>query len=422
MCHKHRAIKKAVRKGGQRYYCYACQKWYTKTNKEKPPERSILIDHFDGIPYRKLAGRYGINKNKLCKITNLQTASFKPNIEITKCFLHQLIYSGNLVMDGKCVQVKEAVGTKLFWLGGKIPKSKKHRRTRGNRVIIWGIDYWQHDIPHFEFGESENGSVFNKYFYQLKSIGYPLVSLTVDGKKEIARAALRHYPDCVIQLCLKHYLDKINRELTVSHIKIKIEAREKQLDGLFDINDSDYLPVTRWWSIKRAVKLHNEIAELEFTYELLLEFQDIIRSIIYADDYEAAIRRAESLEKYFWPKRRQMGYSKEHVKIVSKLMTDFKEHQEYLLNYLKYSHLNIPHTTNMVEGLNSQIETRLNPIKGFEMDENAKNYVNAWVIKRRFTKYTDCKDPFKNLNGKTPLECAGADISTIRDWIKWCQK
>ena len=111
----------------------------------------------------------------------------------------------------------------------------------------------------------------------------------------------------------------------------------------------------------------------------------------------------------------------EQIQKVKTLLSNFLENKEYLLNYLKYPHLNIPSTTNLIEGFNSQFELRLNSIKGFEMSETADNYINAWLLKRRFTKYTDCRGKFKKFNGKTPLECAGADISDIQFWVDFCQ-
>jgi len=176
--------------------------------------------------------------------------------------------------------------------------------------------------------------------------------------------------------------------------------------------------------IRQIVKLSNEISELEYKYELLLDFQDIVASIIYASSYQTALYRIESLEKYFWPRRFEMRkqFSTEQIKIVKKLFTNFNEHKKYLLNYLKYPNLNIPSTTNLMEGYNSQLELRLNSIKGFESEQTAKNYINAWIIKRRFKKFTDCKKYFKKLNGKTPLECAGADISNIDNWMNWSRK
>lgn len=307
---------------------------------------------------------------------------------------------------------------------GKIPRSKKRRKVKRGKVLIWGSDYWSHDIPHFEFDDSENGYVFDKYFKTLKSINYPLISITVDDKKEMARACRRYYPDCTVQLCTIHYIRKINRLLGASMARIRIRAKENQIEKLFDMAGSTNIPVTRKYSIKRAVRLINEIADLEFRYELLIDLQKIIESILFTKEYKTAIYRFESLIKYYWPKRFKMKdqFSKNQINTAKKVITDFKEHIEYLLNHLKYPHLNIPSTSNLMEGYNSQLELRLNSIKGFETVLTAENYLNVWIIKRRFTRFTDCKNGFKNLNGKTPLECAGADTSSIRNWISWCQK
>ena len=158
--------------------------------------------------------------------------------------------------------------------------------------------------------------------------------------------------------------------------------------------------------------------ELESRYELLFDFQSIIVNIVTAPDYDTALERIESLEKYFWPKRQKMNFPKEQIRLVRKLLTDFRDNQEYLLNYLKYPHLNIPSTTNLLEGFNSQLELRLSSIRGFEIVDNAENYMNAWIVRRRFTKFTDCRGKFKKLNGKSPLECAGVDISKSKNLLK----
>lgn len=338
--------------------------------------------------------------------------------------MNQLKYSGNLTVDGKYIPVKEFIETGIT-ITGKIPRSKKRQKVKKGKVLIWGADYGTHDIPHFEFAESENGTDFNDYFYKLKSIGYPLKSLTTDDKREILPAVKRHYPDCIVQVCIRHYFAKINRILAINNIKIKIGAKEKLIEKLFISNsESEYIPSTRPASIKQSVKLINEILAMEFKYELLLDFQNVIETILNAEDYQTALYGIESLEKYFWPRRFKMKeyFSKEHFGKVRKLITDFKEHQECLLNFLKYPQLNIPRTTNLIEGFNSQLELRLNSIRGFETKKTAENYINVWIIRRRFTKFSCCRKDFKSLNGKAPLECAGADISIIRNWIKWSQK
>jgi transposase-like protein len=106
-------------------------------------------------------------------------------------------------------------------------------------------------------------------------------------------------------------------------------------------------------------------------------FSDIIKSIVSAENYQTAIYRVDSLLRHFWPKRRKMNFPKEQIRLVRKLILDFQDNQEYLLNYLKYPHLNIPHTTNLIEGLNSQLELRLASIRGFENEDTTKNYLNA---------------------------------------------
>jgi hypothetical protein len=376
----------------------------------------------DGISYRKLQIRCGIDKKKLCRIVNETIRNFKNNFDITEQFLGQLKYAGNLVLDGKYVPVKEIDEINVLKIFGKIPKSKKRKKVIRGKVLIWGADYSNHDIPIFEFGDSENGFIFNQYFHKLKLLGYPLASLTIDDKAEIIRALKRHFPNCIIQLCIKHYMAKINRILAIRNIIIKIKSKEKKIEKLFTDDDSEYIPATRLHSIKTAAKLFNEISDLQFKYELLLDFYEIVYSILSASDYKIAILRIESLEKYFWPKRFKMDFPKEQKNVVKKLMADFKESKEFLLNYLKHPHLHIPSTTNLIEGYNSQLELRLSSIRGFESEETAKNYINAWIIKRRFSKFTDCKKNFKHLNGKSPIECAGADISNIKNWVKTFQK
>ena len=340
------------------------------------------------------------------------------NLELTKICSDQLNYSGNLVVDGKYVPVKELIEINPLESAGKIPKSKKRQKVKRGKVLFWGADYSSHDLPHFEFGDSENGFVFNDYFQTLKTNNYPLKSLTTDDKGEAIRAAQRYYPDCVIQLCIKHYLAKLNRMLVTQSIVVKLRVKERKIEKLFTDPNSEYIPVSRHYSLKQIVKLTNEMADLEFRYELLLSFQSIIVDIITAKDYETALIKIESLNKYFWPKRQKMNFPKAQIRLVKKLLANFHDNQEYLLNYLKYPHLNIPATTNLLEGFNSQLELRLSSIRGFETVETANNYINAWIIKRRLTKFTDCRNSFKKLNGKCPLECASADISKSKKLLK----
>ena len=322
-------------------------------------------------------------------------------------------------MDGKYVPVKEVIYQSY---PGKIPRSRKRQKVKRGLVLIWGTDYGTHDIPNHTWDFSETVDAYERYFRNLKKQGYEMKSCTLDDKTEALMALLKWYPGCIIQLCIKHYLANLNRNLTTQHIRRKIKSYERKLNTFFIDPQQDYIPVSRNYSLKQAVKLTNAILELEYRYELLLEFETALILILTAKDYQTALRRVDSLERYFLPQRLKLNYPQEHIRLVKKIFKDFKRNQEYVLNYLKYPHLNIPRTTNLLEGYNSHLEMRLASIKGFEAIKNAKNYVNAWILKRRFTAFSCCREPFKHLNGKAPLECAGVDISKIKNWLTFCRK
>ncbi|MBI3273578.1 MAG: hypothetical protein HYZ69_00370 [Candidatus Colwellbacteria bacterium] len=422
MCHKHQAVKRGIRREQQIFFCQACQKYFSRslTIRKKTSAEHVVTDHLEGLSYRRLAERRGAPKKKLCSLVNDFVDTFQDNYQVTEYFKESLRYSGNHVLDGKYIPVKEVVVER--GKPGKIPRSRKRRKVLRGKVLAWGADYDSHDIPHCEFGRSENLALFNAYFARLKKLGYPLKSLTIDDQGDMIVACLKYWPDAVIQLCHRHYLAKVNRLLLVKNILVKIKAREKKLDKVLGQFTDEVLPVGRVYSRSLAVQFANEISELEFTYELLLDFYAALQSILSSTDYQTVLERITSMEIYFLPKRFKMNFSKVQLRLVKKVWLDFKEQEHYLFNHLKFPDLRIPHTTNLMEGYNSQLESRLGSIRGFELSDTAKNYLNAWIIKRRFTKFTDCKIPFKHLNGKTPLECAGADISKITNWMKTFRK
>lgn len=49
-----------------------------------------------------------------------------------------------------------------------------------------------------------------------------------------------------------------------------------------------------------------------------------------------------------------------------------------------------------------------------------KVQLNAWMLRRRTKKLTDCEDPFKALNGKMPIQLSmkkDADLASILDLL-----
>lgn len=425
ICGKYKAIRKGKRRGKERFGCLSCGARFEKGNNKlrgKVTGLEVLADHLDRSSYRMLSREHGVSRTGLCKMINNELRSLQTNYELTKKLLNKLKYSGRLIVDGKYIPIKEKTNINLppeivSWVGkrNKIPRSRKRQNIRHGKTLIWGCDYLSHDILHQELGDGENSFVINDYFRKLKELRYPLISLTVDDKEEIPLAAKRHYPEVIIQLCTRHYARKIGRELGTGSIKLRIKSLEKRLDRLF-CDDNEYIPTSRPWSQKTAARLINEIMELHFKYELILDFEKIILTVITAKDYKTAQNGIDYLLKTFWLqvfKKMRGQFDVGQIKKVSDLISDFKSKKEYLISYLKYPHLGIPSTNNMIEGYNSQLELRLASIRGFETIENARNYLNAWTIKRRLIPFTDCRKGFKKLNGRSPLECAGVDSSII---------
>lgn len=429
-CGKYKAIKKGCRKGKERFWCLACGARFERSiyrgGDKKINGLDVLTDHMDRASYRMLSRKHGLSRTGLCRIVNNELKCLPTNHELTEKLTAKLKYSGRLVVDGKFIPIKEKTSLNLppeiiSWVGkrNKIPRSKKRQNIRHGKTMIWGCDYLSHDIPHQELGDGENGFALDDYFRKLKELKYPLTSLTVDDKEEIPRAARRHYPRVIVQLCIRHYGRKIGRELGTGLIRIRIKALEKRLDKLFPSDqNNEYIPTSRPWSQKTAIHLVNEILDLSFRYELILDFEKIILAAITARNYGTANKEMDYLLKIFWPsvfKKMRRQFETGQIKKVGRLIADFKDKQEYLTSYLKYPHLGIPRTNNMIEGYNSQLELRLSSIRGFETIESARNYLNAWTIKRRLTPFTDCRQGFKKLNGRSPLECSGVDSSTIEE-------
>jgi hypothetical protein len=133
----------------------------------------------------------------------------------------------------------------------------------------------------------------------------------------------------------------------------------------------------------------------------------LVKRIIEADTLDEADN---------WLKRLKRN---KHILVKSKIqrwiLKRFKQEAIYLMAYLLHPKLNIPHTSNDVENMIGQAQKRLTTIGRFNHWRNAREYLNAWTLWRRFTPYTDCKGQRKNRNGNSPLQMAKVDTDKI-DW------
>lgn len=261
---------------------------------------------------------------------------------------------------------------------------------------------------------TESYEAYDAYFKQLRELGYPLRSLTCDDKSSIRIACWRHYPEAKIQLCLRHYSEEVARTLKIRSYERTIRSLEKKLEKLED----DFCYPTRRVAQRIAVRLVNRMAELEHRYWIAHEFSALLSTLLRVktkEAYRAAVRELRIFFKTTLPYAPAM-FQKRIIRIYQK----FENDKPFLFTHLRHPELRIPSTTNLQEGYHSHWESRLSSIRGFESEETARNYLNALVLKRRFSTLTSCRKRFKHLNGKSPLEHSGGLPATLKGWIPWC--
>lgn len=224
---------------------------------------------------------------------------------------------------------------------GKFIKVKNYDR---KIPVIYGIDYLSHDIPHYRLALSENYQVCQKFFASIKLLNYPMQAVVCDDNRNIYEAASYVFPRVIIQLCLTHFLEHIRQEYD-SRKQIFNQEFMKDIESLF--------------IMKRAESDFNARAR-----NLLMKYQK-------RKDYVTTL-----------------------LNIASR--------QSQLLAYLKCK--GVPQSNNLIECFNSHLQGRLETIKGFESFEHADLWLNAYFLRRRTKKFTDCKGKFTKLNGKSPLE------------------
>jgi uncharacterized protein YaaR (DUF327 family) len=332
-------------------------------------------------------------------------------------------YSGVLLIDGKAIPVKqlEEETLEMRHQGGFISRSAKRRKIKKNLTLLPFIDYETHDIPVYIIASSENKYEIREGFRELKEMGYELKVLICDESVgEIAQVAKEFYPQVITQTCLKHYSANLDREFKVNGIKRTIRSIENKLES---IGESLLIPTHRH-DIERARKLTNRLADLEFKYRDLIRFQNAMNDMLWGSKTLEELGEAEDRMNELLA---QMNLDQQHGGRIIKRYRDYYKKHIKITAFLRYPDLNIPKTTNLIEGFNSTgIELRLSSIRGFEKEETARNYVNAMILKYRFHKFKCCKKPFTHLNGKSPLEIAHPSIHknlpSGREWIEFCRK
>lgn len=211
-------------------------------------------------------------------------------------------------------------------------------------VLLWGIDYFRHDIPIMLLAPSENYHAWSKFFFYFRIITHHPELLVCDDNTNLKMAARKHFPAVRIQTCFNHFKENIRRDL-------KVRSEDTYKDFMKRIEEV------------LTEKLNDE----DMNKKLFVLYQDY-----------------------------------QHDVIAVSVLTTIQRYRTELTGYRGIPHS--PVTTNMIEGLNAHLEARLHPLRSFQTVTYAKLWLNGYVLKRRFTKYTDCKGKFKSLNGKRGVD------------------
>lgn len=225
--------------------------------------------------------------------------------------------------------------------------------------LIWAIDEYSHDPIQYLLAPSENFHAYKALFMRIKQFNYPLQVLVCDEHPAIIQAVRSVYPKVKIQLCLNHYKENIRRSLAV-----RTNDNHKQfmhdVVGLFD---------------SRTKSL--------FSYRA-----------------KRMVLRYSANEKY------------------RMILLDINIKTKYLTTHYDCK---CPHTTNLIEAFNSHLEARVRPLRGFESFISAEVWLNAYVMNRRLTKFTDCTKRYSYLNGVAPIQLTASydapKISLLKDVV-----
>jgi len=205
-CGSSHVVRKGKVKGAYKFKCLNCLKWYRISFTHKEPSKlNILTSYLDGNPLRKLADQAKVSPMTIFRMCERDLKALPSNISVTRTLC--IRFCGYLVFDGKYFPVK---------------------RYDYGIVLLWGVDFLTHDVPHFELSSSENHTACVQYFMVLKNMNYPLQYLVCDDNGAAKRAARYVYPNVIIQTCLNHYKENIRTDLNTrsngTYVKFYLEV------------------------------------------------------------------------------------------------------------------------------------------------------------------------------------------------------
>jgi len=218
----------------------------------------------------------------------------------------------------------------------------KYFKVKGKKhgyCLLWRVDYFRHDIPIALIAPSENYHSWARYFSYYRIINDHPELLVCDDNVNIKMAARARFPAVVIQTCTNHFKENIRRTLRVR-------------------SDDTYKPFMR--SLNSILTGKRTDADLFKRLQILWDVH-------------------------------------QHDSACASVLANIQKYHHELTGYRGFK--GAPVTTNIIEGLNSHLQARLRALRSFESVAHAKLWMNGYILKRRYTKWTDCTGKFRKLNG-----------------------
>jgi len=345
-----------------RFLCLDCNHSWTFTSAEKinaKTEKQIIRESMERASVRILARRFC--KSKTTVISGIHAVCKHLADSVTLAGKLKPGWSGVLVVDGKWIRAYDPASQRI------IKKLSKEERKRLHRFVwLLGVDSGTGDIPNHSIAEEETKIDIMMYFQDLKRMDYPLKAVISDGVPWYGQAAKKIFgKQVIVQHCTRHFLERCRERMRENELGLKSERTAMLIYFIKHIIEASRIGEAKAW-LKR-LKRNKRV---------------LIRT-----------------QTQKWILRR------------------FKQEAKYLTAHLLHQGLNIPHTNNDVENMIGQAEKRLSTICRFNHWQNARDYLNAWTLWRRFAPFTDCRGKRKNRNGKSPLELAGVDTNGI-NWTE----
>lgn len=220
------------------------------------------------------------------------------------------------------------------------------RGVKNDYAFLWGIDYFKHDVPVFVLAPSENYQSWAKFFFHFRLLNHHPLLVVCDDNQNLKMAARKNFPSVKIQTCYNHFKENIRRELKVRS---------------------------------------------ENTYK---DFMKRIESVLSSSEKQSE----ETMNHWLWCLYRDFHEDP----VCLSVLTNIEKYKDELQAYRGIPQA--PLTSNLIEGMNSHLEKRLQSLDSFQSVKYAKLWFNGYVLKRRFTRFTDCRGKFRHLRGKTGVE------------------